>query len=365
MNQLALAQRVQPTRFFVNPRRIAAIAAFDSKHHKDLTRLGIDLTNLVATYDALQADVTTPSMVTPIQFLQNWLPGFVHVITAARKIDSLVGISTIGSWEDVEVVQGLLELLGTGTVYGDYTNVPLGSWNVNYQKRSVVNFEEGMEVGVREQKIAARGGVDSGSEKRKNAALQLEILRNQVGFYGYNGGNNNTYGFLNDPGLTAYFSATTGASSSTQWATKTFLEITADIRLMASNLRSQSQDQIDPRTAKITLALATDVITYLTVTSNFGISVEDWIHQNFKNIRIESAPQLNDANGGANVGYMYAESIDDGSTDDGRTFIQIVPAKFMVVGVAQLIKTYQEDYSNATAGVMCKRPWANVRITGI
>src|ERR1700733_5350372 len=31
--------------------------------------------------------VTTPSSITPIQFLQNWLPGFVKALTAARKAD--------------------------------------------------------------------------------------------------------------------------------------------------------------------------------------------------------------------------------------------------------------------------------------
>src|SRR5665213_3289910 len=46
---------------------------------------------------AAPAGVTTPSIVTPIQFLQNWLPGFVHVLTAARKIDEFIGIETIGN----------------------------------------------------------------------------------------------------------------------------------------------------------------------------------------------------------------------------------------------------------------------------
>jgi hypothetical protein len=31
----------------------------------------------------------------------------------------------------------------------------------------------------------------------------------------------------------------------------------------------------------------------------------------------------------------------------------------------QLTKGYEEDYSNATAGIMCKRPWAVTRWSGI
>jgi hypothetical protein len=65
------------------------------------------------------------------------------------------------------------------------------------------------------------------------------------------------------------------------------------------------------------------------------------------------------------VFYLFADRVMDDSTDDGRTFLQVVPAKFMVLGVSQLTKAYEEDYSNATAGVMCKRPYAVVRRSGI
>ena len=77
------------------------------------------------------------------------------------------------------------------------------------------------------------------------------------------------------------------------------------------------------------------------------------------------APNLNKANGGANVFYLYAEEINDGSTDDNRVWVQVVPAKFMALGVDQGAKGITEDYTNATAGVMCKRPYAVYRATGI
>src|SRR3954465_6990994 len=73
--------------------------------------------------DDLQPLVTAATIATPIQFLQNWLPGFVNIITQARKIDDLIGIVTAGAWEDEEIVQGILEQLGTTVPYGDYTNV--------------------------------------------------------------------------------------------------------------------------------------------------------------------------------------------------------------------------------------------------
>ena len=52
-----------------------------------------------------------------------------------------------GSWEDEQIVQGILESTGASQFYSDYTNVPLSSWNTNFNYRTVVRFEEGMKVG--------------------------------------------------------------------------------------------------------------------------------------------------------------------------------------------------------------------------
>ena len=72
----------------------------------------------------LTTPLTTASITTPIQFLQAWLPGFTEVITAARRIDDLVGITTQGSWEDEEIVQGVLEKVGNAALYFDQTSTP-------------------------------------------------------------------------------------------------------------------------------------------------------------------------------------------------------------------------------------------------
>lgn len=350
----------------VRPLQLTAVDGY-----QDLDRLGIcirdnQISRMIQAIgqDAIEATVTTGSITTPVQFLQNWLPGFVRIITAARKIDEFVGITTSGNWEDEEVVQGIMELTGTSVPYGDYTNVPLSSWNTNFERRSVVRFEEGLRVGNLEEARAARIRVNSAESKRESAALALEIQRNKVGFYGYNSGNNRTYGLLNDPALPAYVTVATGASTSTTWALKTFLEITSDIRSALSALRVQSQDIIDPENVNITLGVATAAVDRLSVTSDFGISVRDWLTKTYPKVRVVSAPELNAANGGANVFYVYAEDITDSSSDDGRTFVQVVPAKFQVLGVQKLAKGYEEDYSNATAGIMCKRPWAVVRRSG-
>ena len=359
---------------YISPRQVGAVtmSADDVADYAALGQLGInfgqkDVAKMAAfAMDNQQADVTQPSMTTPVQFLQNWLPGFVKVITAARKADELMGITTTGSWEDEEIVQGILEPIGDAIPYGDYTNVPLSSWNTNFIRRTVIRFEKGLKVGMLEEARAARIRISSSAEKRASAALSLEIQRNLVGFNGFNNGSNLTYGFLNDPGLPAYVTvAASGTAGSTLWSQKTFLEIVADIRVAAAQLQTQSQDTINPESAMLTLALPTDAYQYLSVTSDFGISVRDWLSKTYPLLRVVSAPQLNYANGGANVFYLYAEQVEDGASDDSRTWVQVVPAKFQALGVEKQAKAYIEDYANATAGAMLKRPYAVVRYSGI
>lgn len=330
---------------------------FDASAMRGISNLAMDSLPL--------AGLSTSSVTTPIQFLQAWLPGFVETVTRARKIDNLIGITTIGKWSDEEVVQGYSERSGRATPYSDNANIPYSNWNVNFNRATIVRFEQGIRVDRLAEARASEMNYNDAEAKRKGAALSLEISRDLIGFYGFNSGANRTYGFLNAPGLPAYVDVAAGASTDTEWTGKTTLEIIKDILTAAAALRSQSGDLIDVKKDALTLALPTRRLDLLSTPTEFGYSVQKWMADNYPNIRFESAPKLQEANGGEDVMYLYADKYAEDSTDDGLTFTQMVPAKFMTLGVAQQAKGYEEDYLNATAGVMCKRPWAVVRYTAI
>ena len=318
--------------------------------------------------DAAPALNSTASIPVPVQFLQNFLPGYVANAPAARLIDEIVGINTVGSWEEEEIVQEFLENVGVAVPYGDLTNTPFTNWNLNFNKRTVVRFESDVRVGVLEEARVARVRIDSATSKRKSSMMSLDIQRNLVGFNGYNGGNNLTYGFLTDPFLPSYVTVAAGAESGspTQWSKKTYNEIQSDILTSIVQLRTQSQEVVNPSKDKLTLAVPTNAEGYLHNSTQYGITVYKWLAENFPNIRVVSAPQLNTANGGVGVFYLFADAVDDGlSTDDGKTFIQVVPAKFMALGVERTTKGFEEAYAMATAGTMCKRPFAVCRYSGI
>jgi hypothetical protein len=363
---------------YVSGRRIKRIEKFDAKEYQSLNKIGISLDGInggmirrmmsnVYAMDSTQYPVTSPSIPTPVQFLQEWLPGFVNVITKVRRIDEIVGIMVAGAWEDEEIVQGFKELLNAPQPYGDINNIPLVSNNVNFEKRSNVRFEQGLMVSILEEKQASRIRISAAAEKRASVTLGLEIIRNQVGFYGYNNGNNLTFGFLNDPFLLPAVAAPNGASGFPLWSTKTYLEIVADIKQMCQTLQTQSQGNIDPLKDETTLVVPNNEALFLTQSTDFGYSVKKWITEDFPRMRIISAPELDTGSStGISIAYLFADAVDDSFSSDGsRTFIQVVPNKFMTLGVQTLAKGYKEDYSNATAGTWCKRPWAVTRLTGI
>ena len=301
----------------------------------------------------------------PVQFLQQWLPGVVRQVTQIRNIDALTGVMTVGSWEDEEVVQTASELTGKAELYGDVTNVPLANYNATYERRSVIRFEQGLMMGRLEDARASRAGLSMEVEKRAAAADSLDIIRNRVGFFGYNQPDTRVFGLLNDLNLPAYVTVPNGAAGTATWATKTYNEIVADIRAAVQALVTQSGGRVRPQDTDMVLALPLGFEEYMGVVSQFGNSVGDWLKTTYPRIRVESAPEFTAANGGANVFYLYAERVQDGSTDGGEVIAQLVPQRLFMLGTEQRAKGVMESWSNALAGVMLKRPWAAIRRSGI
>ena len=306
------------------------------------------------------APLTTPSITTPVQFLQAWLPGNVLIATAPRKADEIIGIATIGQWEDQEVVQGLLGNSGTAEPYADNANIPLANWNLNFEKRTVVRFEQGFVVSQLEAARAARVRVSDSEEKRRGVIKALEIVRNAVAFFGYNGGVNQTYGILNDPNLLPYVPLPSGVN----WDAATFNQIVGDIRFLAATLQGQSQGLIDPQTDALTLVVDVTSAQYLHVQNDLSsVTAIQYIKENYPKMRVVVCPEFTAAQGGLNAVYLFADEVKETGTDDDRTWIQPVPTVFRTLGVEKRAKSYVEDYSNATAGALCKRPFAVVRAT--
>lgn len=335
--------------------------AVDANTLADLSaRMGISMDQL--TPPNFPAGVTTP-----LEYLRTFLPGLVRIVTTPRKIDELIGIDTVGSWEDEEIIARLIEGLGIASPYTDLANIPLASWNPGFERRTVVRFEQGFRTGPLEEARTARADLDTRNEKRAAAIASLDYARNEIGFFGFNAGDNRTFGLMNDPGLPTFVAAPNGAGGDSEWSTKTFQEIIADLRQILEGIRVRSQGTVDPSTTAITMGLPLSAMGALGVVSDYGNSVADWMAQTYSNVRIVGVPQFEYAAAGESIALAWADSApeDDGSTDGGRTWQQLVPERARMIGSETGAKHYVEDHSNATAGVILKRPFLVYGLTGV
>lgn len=353
-------------KFSIPADKVKAYAMDSKTTETTLEALGIHYTkNAMDEFKAFATDAapslqTTPSNMTPVQFLQFWIPEMVELVTAARDADEILGRDFAGSWEDEEIVQGVIEYAGQARPYGDKTNLNLADFNVTFETRTIVRFEQDLEIGKLEAARASKMRIDAQSEKRKAAALSLAISANDIAFYGYASGSNKTYGLLNDPNLSAYVTLPEGAAGESEWSSKTFNEIVADINAMFSRLRVQTGNNFKPETDNSVLALAVSAMSALqTVNPLGGISVWDWLRKTYPNCRVTSAIQLDGANAGDNVGYLFAERL--GNT---KVMNQYMQDSLRLIGVSQEAKGFKECYSNATAGAMVRVPVAVVRFSG-
>lgn len=371
-------KRLTPTQVRALGGKLSGIAMDSADKVRSLSAIGINVSDFVmdsyAKAYGMDAAITVPGLNLNTnqaggvyaQFLQTWLTGQVRVAVTPRKADLLMGVTTAGSWEDEELIQEILELVGVAQPYSDFGNIPLSSWRLSYERRGIVRFEEGLQVGELEGLRSGRIGIDSAATKREAAQLALEIARNRVAFFGYQTSTTRpVYGFLNDPNAPAYQNNASGKT----WDVATREEQIKDILTGLAALRRNTKEVVDPKTTPITLAVASDQIDYLSTPggtgSNTGETALDWLQKNYPNVTLESVYELNKAVGGKNAFYLYANSIADTGTDGGSVIEQIVQTKLRPLGVDTSIKVVTEDFTNATSGVLVKRPFGMYRASGI
>lgn len=365
-------KNLTPIEYRFKPEQLTGYAMDNDTTFETLRKFGISFSkdafgkmqaiyNLKTAQDEAPGMITTPTNLTPIQFLQFINPSVVTMLTTKNDIDELVGFTKAGSWEDEEIVQQFIELLGSARPYGDKANPTLASFNNSFEKRTVVRFETSFETGILETERAARIRLNSHDIKKRAAAKVLEICRNLVGYNGYVEGDNKTYGLLNDPNLPAYQTVKTGASDSTNWKDKTYLEICADIVTAISGLQVQTGNNYNPYKDRASLYISVAAVQFLSTQNELGTqSVREWINKNYPLIDIKASAWLDGANGGENVFYLVADSVEGDKAID-----QFVQEKMRFLGIWNKGKNVEEFYSNATAGVMVRIPTAVSRFTGI
>ena len=316
--------------------------------------------------DALPTQgVTAPTAQVPVQFLQHWMNKIITVVTQATTADEFLGRSTYGEWYQESIVLRIRELTGMPRPYGDHAQAPLSRYNYNQEDRTIVRFAQGILTGALEEARLAAMGQKASAYESDRAALGLgfKLNTNAVAFFGYNLGQNKTYGILNDPNLFPYLSvpaATVGSSTVTKWAEKDFYAIVRDLNTAVAALQKQCAGNFIPSKHAFKLGVALSCDAYLNEVNEHGHSVREFIARTWPKCEVLAIPEFDGALAGDNVMYLKLEDLAGSPVVE-----QIVPAAVRLVGSVPRASGLYELYTDATAGTFVEQPLGIVRFFGI
>lgn len=328
------------------------------------------LKSFIGTMDAAAASQIGFNTTALSQFFQYWQPGVIRAATAPRNAERILGMTQAGSFETESVVIRSLEQHAGVSLYGDLADVQRASWTGTYPYRHVVRFQAGLQTSLLESKRSSAVGFDDIEEKRDAIRRAFAINENAISLNGYNGGANKTYGLFNDPNIEAYQTLPDGAvGASPLWSTKTWLEKVNDIIITINRLVVNTKTGFNPLLDKFTWIIPPFVQTELATLNELGTqSIHQWLKDTYPLMRIETLPELEDLNGGADAWYMYKDTAMDvdTSTDDGQTICNLTQVKmFLVSSLPNEGGGVNEKYACALAGVLVKRPILVTRYSGM
>ena len=303
---------------------------------------------------------------TPLQYLQFPLNKPIEVLTTPTMIDKICGRSIVADWETEEVIQPIVEGAGVPQLYGDDNDPAFASFEFDFEKRTVQRFELATRLGKLEDarlaKMNALGFKSPYDLKRSSLARSFQLLLDEIGHRGFANGAGMTFGLLNDRGLLPIANVPVGASGKTDWASKTYQEICADIRDMFAELNDQTDTHFDGMAGDAcTLYLNPVAKNALTRENDHGKTVLQFIKDNYAGCKVEAGPRLRNAYGNnKGVAFLIAEDLNGNKTVD-----QFIPTLMRLLGIEKQMKHVTEDYTCATAGVMVKQPLGIVRRLGV
>lgn len=298
-----------------------------------------------------------PSVTTPIQFAQLWMPDVINALYRGRTADKIFGSKNVGTWELEEIVWTKLTLTGKPNIYDDFARANLASYNLNFVKRDTIRFEMGIEVTELEQRRAAQMRQNAHGLKKNAVDLGFAILLNHIKWFGYNDGTRRIYGALAAPsGDISAINAAKAFASATCDEMITMLQswiVTATKRLAGNYL---------PEDVEATFVFPLSAYGYLTTANAYNLTPLKWMKENYPKIDIRSAPELDGAaSDGDNVALFYVKNVDT----IGSTIDLLDTSRLRLIGAVPTTKGFEESYSCSTAGAFHRCPLAFNVIEGV
>lgn len=296
-------------------------------------------------------------------------PTVTRIIFAPTKAAKIMGEQKKGSWTDETALFPVTERTGEVTSYGDYATSGSSGANTNWPQRQSYLFQTRVEYGERELERAGLARINWVSEQNEAAAWSLNQFLNLSYVYGING--LQTYGMLNDPGLTAALTPAAKSYGGTAWVPggvvkATANEIFTDIQSTWIQLVNQGQGNIDSDAA-VTFAASQQTMTALTQTNAFNVNVKALLKDNFPNMKFESIQQFGAVTASNPQGNPAGETFQlildrvDGMDVGYTAFNEKQRAHKIVVGES----SWKQKLTSGTWGDILRLPFGVAQMVGV
>lgn len=241
-------------------------------------------------------------------YLTNWMdPRTIKTLVTPMMAAVIAGEVGKGTWVSRTASFKVSEATGEASVYNDYGMSGSSDVNYDFPYRQNLLVQSFLQYGDREVATAAEAKIDLPGDKQASNALALSKALNYIYNYGVAGLQN--YGLLNDPTLpppiTPTFSWLTSASATANTIYQDFVRLWTQLQIQAPGLVRRETPMVCALSPENSAALV-EITQYNTN------SVEMLLKQNFKNLRIETAPEYNTASG--QLVQLIAENVEGDPT---------------------------------------------------
>lgn len=304
--------------------------------------------------DAMPALQTTPNGGVPAWASYFLDPQQVRVLFQPTRAEEIMGGAVNkGDWTSQILYFPTLESTGTIVEYGDTNTGGVTGNNANWMPRIPYHFQTHIQIGDREEAMAAVAKVNLVAEKRLSASEVFNRGFNASWFFGIAGLQN--YGLINDPSLLA------AIVSDYDWTdpATTREEICSDIKKIVTQLITQTKGLVNSKTA-MTLAISPEIEATFLITNQYGLSVEDYIKKNYPNMEVKTAPEYSTGYGAGQFGQLIVETY-----EGVQTAVPAFTEKFRAHRSEMRTSTWLQKLSAGTAGTIIRRPIMIVSMYGM
>lgn len=308
-------------------------------------------------FDAQPVTVTAQNVGIPA-YLANLLdPQMVRVLVYPMKSEQAYSAVKKGDWTTITAQFPMVETTGVTASYGDYSNNGSAGSNYNWVPRQSYHFQTVTQYGDRETELFGLAQINYVSDLNYSSALILNKFGNKVNFYGIAG--LQLYGGLNDASLSAAIAPSTKVAGGTTWAVAQAYEIFQDILLLYTQLQAQLQGYELDRDTPMTLLLSPTLEPSLGKVTQYTLaSVRVAIKENWPNLKIVTAPELN-----TSAGQLMQLIVDE--IDGVRSAYCAFTERLRAGRIVAALSSYMQKKISGTFGTIIRRPLAFAQMIGM